>query len=308
MEPDGSEGPAVRGHGRGQARDHARGIVLMMLAWSLFPVMDAVSKYISDDYHVLQIVWARFLFQALATLVLLLALGRRRALRTNALRLQILRSGGFLAHTLLFITAIVFIPLAEGIALLFIGPMVVVALSALLLRESVGMARWLTVLTGFAGAMLIIRPGLGVLHWAASLVLLSALCFALYQVWTRGLHAVDSPLTTLAYTPLVGLLALSPVVPFFWAWPSAGDWALMALMGAVGALSHFILIKAFEAAEASLLAPFAYVQIVSAVLLGFVVFGDLPDRWTLTGAAVIIVANLVLIRMDRRGAAPVETP
>lgn len=294
MGPEKAEAKAGHGHGRG--------IVLMMLAWSLFPVMDAVSKYISDDYHVLQIVWVRFAFQTLATVILLLALGRTGALRSAAPRLQVLRSAGFLAHTILFITAIVFIPLAEGIALLFIGPMLVVALSALVLGERVGLARWLTVLTGFAGAMVIIRPGLGALHWASFLVLASALCFALYQVWTRGLNAVDSPLTILAYTPLAGLLALSPSMPFVWVWPSAGDWALMALMGAVGALSHFILIKAFEAAEASLLAPFAYIQIVSATLLGFAVFGDLPDRWTLFGAAVIIAANLVLIRLDRRGA------
>jgi drug/metabolite transporter (DMT)-like permease len=299
MEPDRSERPvALDRPGR-----PGRGIVLMMLAWSLFPVMDAVSKYISDDYHVLHIVWSRFLFQALATLVLVLALGRPQVFRTGALRLQLLRSGGFLAHTILFVTAIVFIPLAESIALLFVGPMFVVALSALLLRERVGPARWLTVLAGFLGAMIIIRPGLDALHWAASLVLVSALCFALYQVWTRGLNAVDSPLTILAYTPLAGLLVLSPVMPFVWVAPSVGDWALMALMGIVGALSHFILIKAFEAAEASLLAPFAYVQIVSATLLGFAVFGDLPDRWTLCGAAVIIAANLVLIRLDRRGAA-----
>ncbi|MDA0703649.1 MAG: DMT family transporter [Proteobacteria bacterium] len=281
-----------------------RSIVLMMLAWSLFPVMDAISKYISDEYHVLHIVWARLAFQALATVILLLALGRLDALRSAAPRLQLLRSGGFLAHTVLFVSAIVFVPLAESIALLFVGPMLVVALSAALLRESVGPARWLTVMTGFLGAMLIIRPGLGALHWAAALVLLSALCFAFYQVWTRGLNAVDSPLTTLAYTPVAGLLALSPLMPFVWVPPSPEDWALMALMGSVGALSHFILIKAFEAAEASLLAPFAYVQIVSATLLGFIVFGDLPDRWTITGAAVIIAANLALIAIDRRRPRP----
>jgi drug/metabolite transporter (DMT)-like permease len=278
---------------------HTLGIVLMMVAWSLFPVMDAISKAISDDYLVPQIVWARFLFQSLAGLLLLAALGRLGALRTNAPRLQLLRSGVFLAHTLLFISAIVFIPLAEGIALLFVGPMIVTALSAMVLGERVGAVRWLAVLAGFAGAMIIIRPGLGTLHWASSLVLLSALCLAFYQVWTRGLSLIDAPLTTLAYTPLAGLVVLTPVMPFAWVTPSLADWGLMALMGAVGALSHLILIKAFEAAPASLLAPFAYIQIISATLLGLAIFGDFPSEWTLLGAAVIIVANLALIRLDR---------
>ena len=283
----------------GDRRGRTRGIVLMMLAWSLFPVMDAIAKAISDDYQVLHIVWARFAFQSLVGLLLLAALGRLGALKTGAPGLQFLRSAGFLAHTVLFIWAIVFIPLAEAIALLFIGPMIVTGLSAALLGERVGLARWLTVLTGFVGAMIIIRPGLGALHWSASLVLLGALSIALYQVWTRKLIRIDTPLTTLAYTPLAGLLVLTPVVPAFWVWPSLADWGLMALMGVVGALSHFVLIKAFEAAEASFLAPFAYVQIVSATLLGLAVFGDFPDRWTLIGAAVIIVANLALIRLDR---------
>ena len=281
-------------------RGHMRGIVLMMLAWSLFPVMDAISKDISDTYHVLHIVWIRLAFQFLASLVLLAALGRLDALRTGAPRLQILRSVGFLAHTVFFIWAIVFIPLAEGITLLFIGPMIVTALSAMVLGERVGAVRWLTVLSGCVGAMIIMRPGLGVLHWSASLVLLSALCLAFYQIWTRGLSRIDAPLTTLAYTPVAGLVALCPVVPFVWIWPSPADWGLMALMGLVGALSHFILIKAFEAAQASLLAPFAYVQIISATLLGLAVFGDFPDEWTFLGAAVIIVANLALFRIDRR--------
>ncbi len=281
------------GHG------HARGIVLMMLAWSLFPVMDAISKVISDDYLVPHIVWSRFFFQSLAGILLLAALGRLGALKTNAPRLQFLRSAGFLAHTLLFIWAIVFIPLAEAIALLFIGPMVVTALSAMVLGERVGTVRWLAVLAGFAGAMIIIRPGMGALHWASSLVLLSALCLAFYQIWTRGLSRVDTPLTTLAYTPLAGLVVLTPVMPFVWIAPSLADWGLMALMGAVGALSHLILIKAFEAAPASLLAPFAYVQIISATLLGLAIFGDFPSAWTLVGAAVIIVANLALIWLDR---------
>ena len=118
----------------GSGGDHTRGIVLMMLAWSLFPIMDAISKAISDDYQVAHIIWARFFFQSLAGLLLLAAFGRLGALRTGALRLQLLRSAGFLAHTVFFISAIVFIPLAEGIALLFIGPMIVTALSAAVLN------------------------------------------------------------------------------------------------------------------------------------------------------------------------------
>jgi drug/metabolite transporter (DMT)-like permease len=196
-------------------------------------------------------VWTRFFFQSLAGLLLLAALDRLGALRTGAPRLQLLRSAGFLAHTVLFISAIVFIPLAEGIALLFIGPMIVTALSATILGERVDGARWFVVLAGFAGVMIIARPGLGAMHWASSLVLLSALFLALYQIWTRGLTRIDAPLTIFVYTPVAGLVVLSPIMPFVWVAPSLADWGLMALIGAVGALSHLILIKAFEAAPAS---------------------------------------------------------
>jgi drug/metabolite transporter (DMT)-like permease len=216
----------------------------------------------------------------------------RRALTTRFRTLQLGRSLGFAVHTVLFIAAITFLPLADAIALLFVGPLMVTALSAPLLGERVSMPRWLGVLIGFVGAMVIIRPGFGVFHWATTLVLLSAACFALYQIATRELSNHEDPLTTLFYTPVAGLVAMSGLTPFYWTTPTFRDALLMALMGTIGAFAHFMLIKAYETAEASSLAPFSYVLIVSATILGYAVFGDLPDAWTVMGTLIVVAGGL----------------
>lgn len=224
----------------------------------------------------------------------------RRALRTRHRKLQFARSLGFGVHTALFLVAITFLPLADAIAVLFVGPLLVTALSAPLLGEKVGAARWAGVLAGFIGALVIIRPGFGVFHWAMVLVLLSAACLALYQLTTRELSNHEDPLTTLFYTPAAGLVVLSVAVPFVWTVPARGDVLLMAFMGGVGALGHFMLIKAYETAEASSLAPFSYVLIVSATFFGYAVFGDVPDGWTILGALIVIGSGVYIGRIEAR--------
>lgn len=284
-----------------------RGILLTIIAWSLFPTLDAIAKYLAGDYSVIEIVWARFLAQFAVAAALLGPRRLRTAIRTPYRTLQFGRSLGFAVHTILFIAAITYLPLADAIALLFVGPLMVTALSSPLLGETVGLSRWLGVLVGFLGAIVIIRPGFGVFHWATILVLLSAACFALYQLATRELSSHEDPLTTLFYTPAAGLAVMSALVPFFWTTPTADDALLMALMGGVGAFAHFMLIKAYESAEASSLAPFSYVLIVSATILGYAVFGDLPDAWTVIGALIVIAGGLYVGRREARAArAPLE--
>ena len=180
----------------------------------------------------------------------------------------------------------------DAVAIELFAPLMVTALSVPFLGERVDARRWVAVVVGLLGALVIIRPGLGVVHWAASLPLLAAVFFALNQVGTRRLGATERPLVTPVYLTAVGLVASSAVVPFFWTWPNSEVWALMAVMGALNVLGQFALVKAFEAAPASLLALFTYAQIVSAVVVGYVVFGDFPDRWTFAGTSIVVASGL----------------
>ncbi|MFN0044592.1 MAG: DMT family transporter [Alphaproteobacteria bacterium] len=265
-----------------------------MLAWSIFPSLDAISKFLADGYNVYFVLWARFAAQLLVGVLIVLPRGLIGTARTPFLSQQLLRSGGFTAHTVIFILGILTLPLAEGSALLFTGPIMLAALSVPLLNERVDRATWIAVLAGFAGAMVVIRPGLDFANWGALLVLLSTLCFVLYQIATRSLAQRENPYTTLLYTPAVGAVALGLCLPWTWSAPSMHDAALMGLMGLVGAVGHLMLIKAYENAGAAQLAPYSYVHILSAALLGYAVFGDVPDLWAAAGAAIIAVSGLWL--------------
>ncbi|MGH6954997.1 MAG: DMT family transporter [Alphaproteobacteria bacterium] len=261
-------------------------------AFSLFPAADAVAKYIIDDYHLVQIVWSRFFFQGVIVLAVVLARREVRPTRTERLGLQVSCAISSWLSNFPFLGALAFIPLADVVAIELVAPLMVTALSVPFLGERVGARRWVAVVVGFLGALVIIRPGLGVVHWAAWLPLLAAVFFALYQVGTRRLGATERPIVTLVYLTAVGLVASSAVVPFFWTWPSTEAWALMAVMGALSVLAQFALVKAFDAAPASLLAPFTYAQVVSAVVVGYVVFGDFPDRWTFAGTSIVVASGL----------------
>lgn len=271
-----------------------RGIALTIVAWSIFPSLDAISKFLAGGYDVFFVLWTRFVSQLLIAALIVLPRGLIRTARTPFLGAQLLRSSGFTAHTIIFILGILTLPLAEGSALLFTGPIMLAALSVPLLKERVDGPTWIAVLVGFAGAIVVTRPGLDFANWGAVLVLLSTLCFVLYQIATRSLARKENPYTTLLYTPLVGAVVLSLALPWTWSVPSIHDLALMALLGLVGATGHFLLIKAYENAGAAQLAPYSYVHILSAALLGYLIFGDVPDPWAIAGAAIIAASGLWL--------------
>jgi drug/metabolite transporter (DMT)-like permease len=172
-------------------------------------------------------------------------------------------------------------------------------LAFFILKEKVGPRRWSAVVVGLIGVMIIIRPGTGALHWAAFATLACAFCNAGYQLITRMLAGVDSPRTTLFYSGLVGTIGMSCIVPFVWTTPDLIGWALLAFIGLMGAAGHFCLIKAYGLAEPSLLAPYSYVQIMWVIAMGFVVFGDLPDFWTLAGGALIIASGVYVFYRER---------
>lgn len=277
--------------------DSRRGIAWILVTTLLFVSMDSVAKHLSQSYPVPQVVWARFVFHAL---LLALFLGPR--LRATAITrrpgLQFLRSGLLTVTTILFFSGLHYLPLADANALMQVGPLVVTALSMPLLAEHVGIRRWAGVAVGFAGALIIVRPGSDAMQAAAFLPLAAATTYGLYQIATRMLSRSDAPLTTLFYTPAIGAAVMSLVVPFFWTAPDIEGWALMVLVGLIGGVSHFTLIKAFTAAPAATVSPFGYTSLVWAVLFGLVIFGDFPDVWTIVGASIIAGSGLYILHRE----------
>ena len=291
----------------GDATAGLRAILLTLATVIGFAVMNGVNKYLTLDYPVVEVVWARFFFAGIP--ILLVSAWRpgwKALFRTRKPGLQAFRSALMIASTLLFIGALSMLPLAEVEAINFAGPFFVVALSAPILKERVpapvspAQPRHSAVLVGFVGILVIIRPGAGVLSWAALMPLGVALLYAVFQIATRRLGGVDSALTSLFYAGLLGMVVTSLIVPFVWRWPDAEGWLLMALSGLLGAGSHFLLIKALQLAPASLLQPFTYVQLVAAVFIGFVVFGDVPDLWTWVGSAIVVGSGLYVLFRQRR--------
>lgn len=278
----------------------SRGILFMLLTMLLFVSMDSMAKYLSRDYSVPQVVWARYAFHMLVLVVYL----RGRVLptlRTRAPRLQLLRSVAMVVTTGVFFLGLSFVPLATASAIMFVGPLLVTALSMPLLGEHVGPRRWAGVVIGFFGALVIIRPGTEVFELAALLPLCAACGYAFYQIMTRMVARTgEPPMTSLVYTALLGAVLASLAVPFFWQTPDLEGWLLMAVMGLFGGLGHFTLIKAFEAAPAPVITPFGYSSIVWATLLGLLVFGELPDLLTFAGAGVIILSGLYVFHRERQ--------
>ena len=268
----------------------------------LFVTMDTVAKYLTATYPVHQVVWARYVFHVLL-LFTWLGARARWVLRTRRLGLQLGRSLLLLLTTFFFFTALSFMPLVDASVIMFIGPIVLTVLAALILREHVGARRWSGVIIGFIGALIVIRPGTSMVQPAAVFAVAAACCYALYQITTRQLSYSDAPLTTLSYTALVGALFSSFAAPFGWVWPDATGWALMALAGLIGGLGHFCVIKAFQAAPAAVVAPFGYTSVIWSTSFGFVIFDHLPDAWTIIGGAIIIGSGIYILHRERvRGA------
>ncbi len=279
--------------------DTRRGVLWMIAATMMFVNIDAIAKHLTQTYPVIEVVWARYFFHLL---FLMAFLGRRLpgALKTRRLPLQLWHSAFLVFATFLMMSGLRVIPLADATTLLFLTPLVVTALSAPFLGERVGRRRWIGVLVGFLGALVVIRPGTGMMQTAALLPAAAAVAFAFYQISTRILARTDPPMTTLFYTALLGALALSAMVPLVWVTPTWIDFSMMVASGLLGGVGHFLLIKAFTAAPAATVSPFSYATLIWSVTYGFVFFGDLPDAWTWAGAAIIVGSGLHILRREKR--------
>jgi drug/metabolite transporter (DMT)-like permease len=271
------------------------GILTIMAAVAMFSVMDAVAKQLTQSHTVLTVLWARYAFH---TLLLIVVLGPRLGfglVRTKRPAVQAVRGTLLAGASVCFVGAIKYMPLAESLAIFFIAPVLVTLLAVLTLKEKVSAAGWLAVAGGFAGVLIIIRPGSAVFSWPALLPIGTAIFFASYQVLTRRVAGLESPYVSNFYSGIVGLIIFSIALPGAWVPPASGfDAALFVLVGMISGLSHLTLIKAYDFAPASRLAPFSYTQLVWATLIGYFVFGDFPDRWSLIGIAVVITSGIYI--------------
>ena len=289
---------ALAASGRGSNR--IAGICWMMLAMAMFSFLDAQTKYLSQTLPVLQVAWARAFGLFVVVAVAFWPRYGFRVYRTSRPAMQLARGVMVLGSAVAFIAAIDYIPLADAVAITFVGPLLVTALGATVLKERADGRRWLVLLIGLAGTLVVIRPGLGVFQPESLLALVAVTLFALYQVAARSLGGTDNVITTVSWTGLVGAVIMTAVLPFVWETPTDPlDIVMLAGLGLWAAAGEFAMIKAFTTAPVASVAPFQYTMMLWATLFGFTMFGDLPDSWTLIGAGILIATGLYSLYRER---------
>lgn len=280
-------------------RQRLTGIALMCGAVAAFSCIDATGKHLNAHMFTLQVVWARYFFALVFALFISNPFKEPALMKTGRPFLQVGRSALLLLSTILNLIALRYLQLDEVLAILFATPFLVALMSVPLLGEQVGWRRWTAIAVGFFGVLIVTRPGFGGMHPAALLSAVGALCYALYVISTRVLSRTDSSETTQFYTNMVGALIMTAVVPFVWARPDGLRTAgLMVLIGMFGCAGHYLLILAHRLAPASTLAPFIYTQMIWTTTLGFLVFGDVPQRWTIVGGSIVILSGLYLLHRE----------
>lgn len=282
--------------------ENLRAIALAAGGFFLFAAGDAVAKLLSGALDPLQIAFARQT-GLLAGVLVMLAIRGAGVLRTRRPVLQLVRGGLAAFSVSFFFLAIARVPLADASAMTFVAPFFVTVLGALVLREPVDARRWLAVALGFGGTLVVLRPGTGTMDPAALFAVLSALCFALRQLISRLLSGVDPLSTTIAYSSLgaSGLLLL--VLPFVWITPpDARTWALLGLIAVTAGLAEFLMMKALEIGASVAVAPVQYSHILWTTFYGWLLFAQLPDRWTVLGSALIVATGIYAIHLERKAA------
>ena len=282
----------------------AHGVILFLTAVFLFAALDATAKYLTAFFAVPLLVWARYFVHLVFMLVAIAPGMGREIVITQRPWLMTFRALMLVGVTLLIQLAFRTLPLAETTAIVFVTPLLVALLAGPLLGEKLQARSWLATITGFCGVLLIARPGGAMVGIGVIYALGGALCYAIYQILTRKLSASEPPLRQLFYTALVGTLAMSFFLPAYWSgeMPSLKQTLLIASLGFYGGTGHFLLIRAFREAPASTLSPLLYVQLIWAMLLGWIVFGQLPDLPATIGMLIIGASGLSLVlRKPRSG-------
>lgn len=282
--------------------DRLKAIALMCAAVTLFSCLDATAKYIvkHTGLPTAEVVWLRFVGQVVLMIVILGPNAIPDLLRTRKPGWQAVRSILMAATTTCNFIAVKYLRLDQTVSIAFLAPLVVAALAGPFLGEWVGWRRAVAIVVGFLGVVVVVRPGFGDVHWAFGVSFLSMLAYALFMLVTRKLSTFDPPLVTLFYAMAVGTVLGAPFALADWVWPAdAWQWLKLLSLGAFGGMGHYLLIHAYRLAPASSVTPFLYFQILSMAALGYLIFDDVPDIWSLAGSAIIIAAGVYLVHRER---------
>jgi len=287
------------------------GVALALGAVACFGALDTTTKFVSASVPLLMALWCRYAFQAVLTTATVLPRRGMSVLRTRNPRFQWLRGALLLTSSLLAFASLKYMPVGEFTAIMMIAPLAITVLAATLLKEHVSLLRWMLVIGGFAGTLVIIRPGSEAFQWASLLPLGVVVSNAWFQVLTSKMARTEDPVTMHLYTGWVGTLLASLGLPFVWtALPHWWLWAALCFMGAMGAIGHFMLILAYQRAPAATLTPYLYAQIAFAMLGGWLVFSHVPDAWSMVGIVTIAVCGAggawLTVRETRLALEPVE--
>lgn len=272
-----------------------RAIGLMLMAMAILPIIDVIAKMLGEGgMPVLEIVWSRMVFGAALALPFAVGAGGRQALIPDRPLFHLFRSALLICATFLFFLSLTYLPIADALAIFFVQPLVVTALSPFVLGERVGPRRWAAVFVGFIGMLVIIRPGFGTLNAGSLFALGAGASLALYMLATRRIAGRAPAMVTTFHTNLMGAGLTSIGVLFVWQTPTPQEWLLFVALGVIASVGHYLIVRAYDLGEASLLAPLAYTEMVMATLLGWWYFGDLPDRWTVAGVCILIGCALYI--------------
>lgn len=293
------------------APSHKLGILFLIAGLWTLSLLDTAGKLLAlAGYHVVMIAWMRYTINLLFMAVTLAPLYQRRhgrsILRSNRLGLQLGRGALLLASTLIFFSVLKIVPLAEGTAMNFCAPLIVLAISPWLLGERSYLSRWIAVLVGFTGMLIVIRPSGDIPPHGVALGLVSALTMAFMSILNRKASQADNPMVTLFYGALVGSVLSTLMVPFFWSahTPTTIELAILVSTGITSTIGHFLQNTAYRHAEASVLTPFFYAQIISASGMGWLVFGQFPDSITVLGIAIICASGIGIAYIEHKRAHP----
>ena len=275
-----------------------KAIILNLSAWIMLPIMDGFAKYLSLTLPVLQITWSRYFFTVVIALPIMLIFFRKNLTWTEQPKLQLIRGLLLFCANVLFFYSISIISLAKALTLAFIAPLIVTALSPVLLGEKVGFRRWAAVVTGFVGSLIVIRPGFIELNLASIAALGTGVLYGFYLIITRKLHNADNPLLTLLLTGIVGAILGTMIIPTVWVQPTITEWYMMFAIGFFASIGHLFLILSLKYADASKLAPFSYFEIVTNIIIGYFFFNHFPDYWHFLGLFIIISSGIYIFRRE----------
>jgi drug/metabolite transporter (DMT)-like permease len=296
--PSSEKKPAVH-HAPARADRPFKGIALILSSTVFLGVSDVTAKYLSATLPSIEIAWLRFLVFAMIMVPAMVPGSPLFALKTGSVSLQLMRGAALLGSSLFFISGLRYLPIAEASATGFVSPLFVTALSIVFLSENVGVRRWLATAVGLLGVLVILRPGSSAFHPAAFFPIVSALAWAGTLIMTRMMSGKEHAITIMTYSSIAGVAILSVLVPFVWVTPSWQAIAFGVLIGVFSTAGQWIVVLAFRYADASVLAPFSYTQLLWVSILGFMIFGEVPDVWTIIGAAFIVGSGLYTAHRER---------